>query len=259
MPGLEVSGKVKALGEGVTGFTVGQPVAALLTDFTSGGMGGYAQFACAKAALTVPLGPEDDLAIAAATLVNGATAFMATESLRRGTAVAINGASGGLGQSLLTATAELGASEIIAISGNPGAADTLRRAGATHVVAPGDFATDKQTFDAAFDVVGGKPRIDLLRRLKQGGRLVILGNASGDDTHLSGDDIWLRNLKVEGLTTGGLSHIDPDRIVTAARAALAAAARRPQPFAILTLEEAAEAHRALEARQGPGKFVLRIE
>ena len=49
VPGIEASGSVHALGEGVTGLRVGQPVAALTLG------GGYAEFALASAALTIPL------------------------------------------------------------------------------------------------------------------------------------------------------------------------------------------------------------
>jgi NADPH2:quinone reductase len=49
-PGLEVTGRVRALGAGVTGFTAGQPVAALLNDFGRGPRaGGYAEVAVAHA------------------------------------------------------------------------------------------------------------------------------------------------------------------------------------------------------------------
>ena len=258
VPGIEVSGTVRALGDGVTGLVLGQRVAALLTDFTSGGMGGYAEIARAKAALTVSLAPEDEFTTAAATVVNGATAFMAVEGVVRGAVVAISGASGGLGQSLITAAVASGAGRIVAISGSPARRAALLQAGATAVVTPREFEGFAEPLDVAFDTVGGPLRLALLRHLRPAGRLVLLGNASAVDEVLSGDEIWMRSVIVEGLSTGGISHLAPERIAKAARSALVAARGPSEKIAVFDLDRAANAHRALEARQGPGKFVLRV-
>ena len=257
-PGIEVSGTVRAVAQDVSGFLPGQRVVALLTDFTDGGMGGYAEVARAKAALTVALHEEDDLALAAATIVNGATAFMAFEGMRKGASVAISGASGGLGQCLLAAAAHAGAGQVLAISGNAERIPTLKKLGATEVVTVDDFAAQQHAIDAGFDTVGGAVRLHLLRRMNTGGRLVLLGNASGKDVPLSGDDIWLRSLKVEGIATGGLSPAMADRIADAGRAAIANARTRPTAFTMLDLDQAGEAHRMIEEGRGPGKIVLRI-
>jgi NADPH2:quinone reductase len=259
IPGIEVSGSIRTVGEGVTNLVPGQKVAALLTDFTVGGvgMGGYAEIARAKAALTVPLTPADDLVTAAATVVNGATAVMAVGRLKPGAKVAISGASGGLGQSLIAAAKAAGATEVVAISGKGALHETLSRAGATKVVAPDDLGAVTDDLDAAFDTVGGELRLRLLRRLKTMGRLVLLGNASGANTALPGDEIWLRSLQVEGLATGGISSLVPERITDAARAALSLARHRTGEIAVLDLHKAADAHLALETRRGPGKFVLK--
>ncbi|MET3901203.1 NADPH2:quinone reductase [Devosia sp. UYZn731] len=256
IPGIEVSGYVRALGDGVSGFVAGQRVAALLTDFSTGGMAGYAEVVNAKAALSVALGPEDDLATVAGIIANGATAFMAMEGMTNGASIAISGASGGLGQALIAAAVAAGAREIIAFSSNRARYGALRAAGATEVVTGLDFI--RNDLDAAFDCVGGAFRSLLLGSVKPGGRLLLLGNASGEDTALSGDRIWLSSVHVEGLSTGGLSHLTPGRIATAAGAALRAARSRPRAFQVLELCDAATAHQLLEDREGPGKFILRV-
>ena len=254
-PGIEVSGRVRAVGPGVTGFTVGQPVAALLTDFTRAGLGGYAEIATAQATLTVPLPPEMDLAIAAATVVNGATAIMATEAMPNGATVAISGASGGLGRSLVTAARAGGAARIIAISGKPDVENELQLLGASETMSPAQFAETAPNFNIAFDTVGGELRLSMLRTLQPGGRLMVLGNASGSDTSISGDELWHRNLTVAGLSTGGLSHLGPDRIAAAARRALDIVRSDIAKPVILPLAQAEEAHRRLEGGSG-GKIVL---
>lgn len=258
--GIEVSGSIRSVGEGVTNLVPGQRVAALLTDFTVGrvGMGGYAEVARANAALTVPLSPTDNLVRAAATIVNGATAVMAVGSLKPGARVAISGASGGLGRCLIAAAKAAGAGEIIAISGKVALHEALLRAGATRVVTPDDFRDFTEDLDTAFDPVGGDLRLRLLSRLRTRGRLVLLGNASGVDTTLPGDEIWLRSLQVEGLATGGLSSLFPGQIADAAHAALSFSESSIGEAAVLDLSKAADAHAGLESRQGPGKFVLKV-
>lgn len=257
VPGLEVSGHIRAVGPGVTDFVPGQKVAALLVDLSAGGMGGYAEIAVAKAALTIPLDDADDLVAAAALVVNGATAFMATEGLPRGARVAISGASGGLGQALILAARADGASEIIAISRSEPRFATLRALGATTIVSPQAFTA--AGLDVAFDTAGGDIRLRLLEALRDEGRLTILGNASGDDPVLSGDTIWRRSLTVTGLATGNIGHLKPDRIARAARATLDAVRGQPAEAEIVDLADAGIAHRALLGGKGPGKFVLRVQ
>ena len=255
-PGIEISGHVRTIGAGVAGFAPGQPVAALLTDFTRGGMGGYAEVALARAALSVALPPDMDLASAAATAVNGATAVMALGQGCKGATVAVSGASGGLGRSLVAAASSAGAA-VIAISAKKDLAADLRALGASEVMSPGEAARHVTDLDLACDTVGGDLRQALLRALRPGGRLVLLGNASGSDPALSGDEIWLRNISVEGLSTGGLSHLVPDRVAAAAQEALETARHATIKPMVLPLAEAAEAHRRLERGAG-GKIVLAV-
>lgn len=83
-PGIEVSGRVRSVGEGVDELTPGDPVAALLNDFVNlPGGGGYAEVARARAALTFRIEGGADLAGAASALVNGTTAWMAVGELAR--------------------------------------------------------------------------------------------------------------------------------------------------------------------------------
>ncbi|MEF0941635.1 quinone oxidoreductase family protein [Rhizobium sp. BR 362] len=256
-PGIEVSGYIRAVGPGVTRFTTGQPVAALLTDFTGPGLGGYAEIALAQAALTVRLQPETDLAFAAAIAVNGATAVMAVKEMPRGATVAISGASGGLGRSLIASALAAGAARIVAISGKSDMEKELGLLGASEVTSPAHFAEAAPHLDFAFDTVGGELRLMMLRALKPRGHLMILGNASGSDTSISGDDVWLRNLSVSGLSTGGLSHLKPERIAAAAKRALEIVRSDVAKPTILPLAQADEAHRRLESGSG-GKIVLAV-
>src|SRR5260221_2662946 len=96
-PGLEVAGTIRALGEGVTGFRVGEPV---VTLSGTGAEGGYASVAVVDAAMTASLdGAGVDPAMAAAAVPNAATAYLAlTEAahLKPGERLLVHGALGGL-------------------------------------------------------------------------------------------------------------------------------------------------------------------
>ena len=257
-PGIEVSGLVRDIGPGVVGFSRGQPVAALLTDFTNGGMGGYAEIARAKAALTIPLEADDEMPVAAAIAVNGATAFMAMEGIARDANIAISGASGGLGQNLITAAVHAGAKTIVAIASNSTRANALRRLGATTIVSPDAFAAADDMFDAAFDMVGGEVRLALLKHLRNNGRLILLGNASGEDSPFLGNDIWLRSLRVEGLSTGELSPVSPERIAEAAHMAIVNARKHQSAFEVFDFYDVGLVHQMLSERRGPGKIILKM-
>src|SRR6266567_385907 len=93
VPGLEVSGHIHALGEGVEGLAIGQPVAAFTVT------GGYADYVAASALLTFPLAEMIDLRTAAAfpTIVPTATALLSEVArLQPGESVLIHAASGGV-------------------------------------------------------------------------------------------------------------------------------------------------------------------
>ncbi|MEU4746544.1 alcohol dehydrogenase catalytic domain-containing protein, partial [Actinosynnema sp. NPDC023658] len=97
VPGIEVSGRVRALGPGVDGLRVGQPVAAL----TIVDSGGYAEVVVTSAHLVAPL-DEHDLApdLAAALPSNSTTAFLVLDRVARiepGESVLVHAAAGGVG------------------------------------------------------------------------------------------------------------------------------------------------------------------
>ena len=114
-PGLEVSGRVRALGEGVDGYRLGDAVVAL----TITGGGGYGQVAVAPAELVAPRPAGLDPVLAAAVPANSTTALVALEEiahLRRGESVLVHAAAGGLGSQMGQVARLLGASRIVGIT-----------------------------------------------------------------------------------------------------------------------------------------------
>jgi NADPH2:quinone reductase len=270
IPGIEVTGRIRALGPDVTGLEKGQPVAALLNDFgRSVRAGGYAEVALAHTSMVTALPEDIDLAWVAAGLVNGVTAWIALHQLARVQVtdqVLVLGASGGLGSIACRLAALHPAHRVIGVAGSP-----RRRASVpaecTDVVlaadlgAGGEQLTAGRGLDVVIDPVGGQLRRQAYERLGPFGRLIILGNASGQDAALSGDAAWHGTRQLAGLSLGGVAHLIPDQLKATATAVVdllhRGLLREPVPV-VLPLERAAEVHRALENRTAPPKTVLAI-
>ncbi|MEU6712330.1 zinc-binding dehydrogenase [Nonomuraea sp. NPDC046802] len=270
VPGIEVAGRVRAVGAGVSGFAVGQPVGALLNDFGRGPRaGGYAEIAVAHASMAIPLPDDADLARVAGLLVNGVTAWMALHDLARLRVeddVLVLGASGGLGGIASRLAAARPARRVIGVVGSE-ARRAWAAAECTDVIVGADLAeaveelTGGRGVDVVVDPVGGQARVQAFERLAPFGRLLVLGNASGQDRPLSGDAVFSGSRQVLGFGLGLVAHLAPDRV----RAALSAVVgmtyrgvlREPAP-AVVPLDDAAEVHRALENRSAPPKTVLAV-
>ncbi|WP_245607184.1 quinone oxidoreductase family protein [Pseudonocardia spinosispora] len=99
VPGIEATGRIRELGEGVSGLRVGERVAAL--TIVHGG--GYGSVAVLDARLAVPLPEDADPELAAAIPANSTTAWLVFEQvaqLRKGERVLVHAAAGGVGSQL---------------------------------------------------------------------------------------------------------------------------------------------------------------
>lgn len=270
VPGIEVTGRVREVGPGTDGFRVGQPVAALLNDFGRGPRaGGYAEIAVAHASMAAVVPEDADLALIAAALVNGVTGWIALHELARlrvADTVLILGASGGLGGITSRLAAIHPARCVIGVVGS----EAKRAAAApecTDVILAADLGpsidrlTDLGGVDVVIDPVGGALRAQAYERLAPFGRLVVLGNASGQDPPLSADAAWHGTRQIMGLSLGGVAHIAPGQVTGALMRVIdlvnSGVLRQPTPT-ILPLEGAADVHDALENRTAPAKTVLAV-
>ena len=271
VPGLEVTGRVREVGAGVTGFAVGQPVGALLNDFgRRNRAGGYAEIAVAHSSMAVPLPENADLASIAGVLINGVTAWMALHDLARlrvDDVVLVLGASGGLGGTVSRLAAVRPARRVIGVVGSE-----AKRASAaqecTDVIIGAelntaiDELTNGRGVDVVVDPVGGQLRVQSFERLAPFGRFLVLGNASGQDPALSGDSVWHGTRQLMGFGLGAIAHLVPEQVHTAISAVVDLAhrgvLREPAPV-VVPLDEVVEVHRALENRSAPPKTVLAIK
>ncbi len=263
VPGLEVAGTVRELGEGVTGFQVGEPVVTL----SRMSLGGYATVTSAQAAMTVSLKEVDvDPAQAVAVLPNAVTAYLAltrVAHLRQGESVLVHGAAGGLAATFPAVARSLGASRITGtVSSRARIADTAHL-GYDEILTSDHFvkALDGRPVDVVVDPVGGEVRTASLDVLAPLGRILLLGHAARTpDTPITGDELWGRNAGMLGFAVGPYLQTDASAAASATAHVipLLADGRLTQRIDEVRLSEAAEAHRRLEAREVTGRIVLTI-
>lgn len=116
-----------------------------------------------------------------------------------------------------------------------------------------------EKFDVIVDPVGGQVRTESLQLLAPGGRLLLIGNASGEWEHgVNGNTIWQGNFVVAGFNAGGYLPAHPEAVPAAAAAALTAASSglADTEIELLPLAEAATAHQRLQEHTAQGRIVL---
>ncbi len=269
VPGIEVSGRIRALGERVTGLRVGQLVAAL--TIIDGG--GYAEIAVADAHLVAPLPDDvddDTLARVAGVPSNSTTAtlVMAVAHLTEGETVLIHGAAGGVGSQLGQVAKRLGAARVIGTVGRPEKIDKAAAFGYDTVVLRDDladraeFLTDGRGFEVIIDPVGGPIRRTSIGLLSGGGRLVAMGNASGaDPIHVDTNDLWFAGTAVLGFNLAALANTHAERVGDALRTAITDVLgdRLHVPITErLPLTDASQVHRQIESGKTIGKLILDV-
>ena len=263
VPGLEVAGTIRAVGDGVADFRIGEPV---VTLSGTGAEGGYASVEVVDARLAVSLeGTGVDPALAVAALPNAATAYLALTEvahLKPGERVLVHGALGGLASAFPGIARTLGAAVVV------GTARRSSLAGARAAALPYDDivasedlveALGEQRFDVVVDPVGGQLRTDSIQVMAPLGRMLLVGNASGDWQHsVPTNVLWGGSLALLGFTVGDYlpSHLAQAR--PAAEAGLTAISQGLVDIRTetLPLAEAAEAHRRLENGAVGGRILL---
>lgn len=261
IPGLEVTGTVRALGAGVSDLQIGEMVVAM----SQAGIGGYASVYVADASRVVSIdGFGIDPSIAVSVIPNAAMAFAALTEvahLRDGESVLVHGALGGLASAFPGMAKQLGASRVVG-SVLTGAVERAvgSRLPYDQVVDSGDLdALGDETFDVVIDPVGGDLRTRSLSLMAPGGRLVAVGNASGDWDHtVVSSQLWLRSVTVAGFNAGAFLPTHPHVVRPALEAArtMVAAGLGDIEVEVLAFEQAALAHERMEDRAVSGRLVL---
>lgn len=265
--GAEASGTIVEVGPGVSRRLVGRTTAALCGPRL---VGGCAEYVAVPVPYLVPVPTGFTLPAAAAFPLAALTAYHLLHSahrLRRGEVVLVHAAAGSVGLAVVQ-LATLSGARVIGTVGSTAKRDLPRRFGAERVVdrSSEDFvevaldATDGEGVDLVIDSLGGKilPRsFDAIRRY---GRLINIGEASGEPDFPVRKKLYERSTSMAGFE---VLHAEPGsaRWRTGVRRVVAAASagRLTIPVDVtLPLGRIAEAHRLLESRKTQGKVVLQV-
>ncbi|MEU1202784.1 zinc-binding dehydrogenase [Streptomyces sp. NPDC005813] len=264
VPGLEVSGRIRAVGAGVEGLTVGQEVAAL----TEGGA--YADVTVADAVTVFPLPAGVDLRTGATlpTVLPTAYALLHTVGrLQPGETVLVQGAAGGVGTVLGQLAKAAGAGAVYGVVSAAAKAEYAAGQGYDEVFV-GSFtdevraATDGRGVDLALDPVGGDTLRGGLASLAPFGRLVSYGNAGGAEPWTVGQpELYPTGLSVAGFSILGLARTAPAALREIAQKAFRTVVDGTVSLPVTAefpLKDAPEAHRLMGSRTSTGKLLLRV-
>jgi NADPH2:quinone reductase len=254
--GSDFSGTVDALGEGVTGWALGEEVFGL-APFRESTTGTYADYHLAPASLLLRKPDRLSHVEAAAIPLAAGTAYTVLVkrlALRRGESVLIHGAGGGVGSFAVQIAAGIGARVIAAASERHHA--LLHELGAELCLDYGEVdvaAAARERLgaeiDAIADLVGGDVLARSLTVMREGGRAATIVALEGD----------LEPAIDRNHTLHGVLLDSADRATLEAVLGLVAAGEvRPVVSSVHPLEEAAAAHEELERGHVQGKIVLRI-
>ncbi|MDX5317764.1 MAG: NAD(P)-dependent alcohol dehydrogenase [Actinomycetes bacterium] len=256
VPGLDVAGRVAAVGAGVRRFEVGDEVFGIAS-------GSFAQYAIATEAKLAARPAGTSHAEAAAATISGITALQALTDagrLEAGQHVLVIGASGGVGSHAVQLAKALGATVTGVASGRK--ADLVRDLGADHVIdhETTDYLDGRTRYDLIVDTGGRNPLRRLRRALTSTGTLVIDGGEGGG-RWTGGAGRQLRAVMLSPFVsqrlTSLLSTESTDAIERLARH-LAAGHVRPAVGRRYPLEQAGDAVADLAAGHARGKSVITV-
>lgn len=265
VPGMEGAGEVLEVGPGVEGFRPGERV------IVHARSGLYATEATLPAEWAVPLPADWSFAEGAAFWSAYATAFVSLVHrgrLTAGETLLVHGAAGGVGLAAVEFGHALGA-RVIAVVGGEEKAAAVRAKGADYVIDHRRESfrdrvlelTDGIGADVVYDPVGGEVLFQSLRCIAWGGRLLVVGFASGTIPDVPANYALLKSCSVIGVRAGEFSRRNraKGREMIERLLALAAEGRiHPAVYRTLPLADAAKALALISDRQVIGKVVLEM-
>ncbi|MFW0771109.1 NAD(P)H-quinone oxidoreductase [Arthrobacter koreensis] len=265
-PGLEVSGRVAAVGAGVEGLEVGADVVALLSG------GGYAEQVAVPAGQVLPVPPEMDLVTAAALPEVAATVFsnlFMAAGVHEGECVLIHGGAGGIGTMAIQLVAAFGAVPMVTAS-SPAKLELARSLGAKVLInyKEQDFveevraATNGHGAGVILDVMGAKYLQRNVEALAVAGRLVIIGLQGGTRAELDLNALMRKRCAVMGTTLRARPVEEKSAIMASVGEyvwpLIKDGSVKPLVDRTFPLAEAAAAHEYFDSGQHTGKVLLTL-
>ncbi|MBB6241741.1 NADPH:quinone oxidoreductase family protein [Rhodanobacter sp. MP1X3] len=212
-PGAEFAGVVKTVGEGVSHLKVGERVMALVPH------GGLAEECAVDARGVIPLPDDMDYATGSALLLTYCTSLHALKDVAKlaaGETLLVLGASGGVGIAAIEIGKLMGARVIAAASSEEKLA-LCREHGADETIdyvrddlrERVDALTEKRGVDVVYDAVGGAYSEAALRATSWGGRLLVVGFATGEIPRIPLNLALLKEREILGVYWGDWAKRNP--------------------------------------------------
>jgi NADPH2:quinone reductase len=263
LPGLEASGEVVALGEGVEGVAVGDRVCALLPG------GGYAEYVATPAAHCLPV-PEGmgmkEAACLPETFFTVWTNVFDRGGLQAGERFLVHGGSSGIGTTAIQLGRAFGA-RVFTTAGTDEKCDACLKLGAEAALnyRDTDFVDVMQAEGGAnliLDMVGGDYIPRNLKALAEDGRLVQIAFLQGPKVEVNFATLMTRRLTMTGSTLRPQSDLAKANIARSLRKEvwplLESGRVAPVMDSEYPLEEASAAHARMETSGHIGKIVLKV-
>ena len=263
-PGLEVAGRVAALGPGVKRYKLGDAVLALVAG------GGYAQYCAAAEDNTLPI-PKDLTMVEAGavpeTFFTVWTNVFDRAALNPGETLLVHGGSSGIGTTAIMLATALG-SRVIATAGSVEKCKACEALGAVRAInyREEDFVavvkseTGGQGANVVLDMVGGDYVARNIQAAAMHGRIVNIAFLKGSKVEIDLLPVMLKRLTLTGSTLRPRTVAEKAEIAQALESKvwplIEAGKVKPQVFRRFPLAEAAEAHRLMESSAHIGKIVL---
>jgi NADPH:quinone reductase len=263
--GYQAAGHVRAVGEGVVGFSVGQAVVATM------GAGSHAEIVSVPAGSAYAIPDGLSLVEAAVIPIEFGTAddcLFEFGHLARGETVLVQAGAGGVGLAAIQLAKAGGASMVIATASSAARLERLHAHGMDHgidyvhddVASEVQRLTDGRGVDLVVDPVGGRTLESSIAALAYRGRISWVGQAGREERPPQLWPIMQKNGSITGVFLGAEMAVNPKRVRAMIESLLARAATGELRAVIdreFPLAEAADAHRYIESRQAFGRVLLR--
>jgi len=248
-PGLEIAGVVTEVAPGITAVGPGDHVLAFLDH------GGLAEEAVARAEDVVPIPQAMDFTVAGGFPITYGTSYLALSArarLQPGETLAVFGASGGVGLTAVELGYALGA-RVIAVASSAEKLALAREYGADHLIA---YTTEDvrariealDGVDVVYDPVGGALFEAALHTIRPGGRILVIGFASGVVPEIPANHLLVKDAAAIGFSLSQVRAHQPALLQASMRELLRlyeAGRLRPHVSRTIPLENAVEGLRLL--------------
>lgn len=266
IPGAEIAGMVIEVGEKVTKIKPGTRIVSLIES------GGYSEFALSDEFSVIPLPDNVDFHQAVALPLQGLSAYHVLKTMGRleaGETVLVHAAAGGVGTIAVQLAKLFGAGKVIATASSAEKLDLAKSMGADILI---DYtkdgwekdvleATNGKGVDVALEMAGGDVFHKTLKCLAAFGRIVVFGNASGEQVDFNPALLMRRNQSVIGFFLPQIMR-KPDLLLPSIQELFTYVAEGKLKLIIggvYPLEEAANVHTILQSRRTKGKLILEVK